>query len=241
MLSKQKIKLIKSLQIKKFRQEHKLFLVQGKKNIQELLASSFEIKELFLLQELVQELNLKDEVCEIVSQKELDSISSIQTNSGGVALVQIPKEEKTSIQQDWIIMLDRVQDPGNLGTIIRIADWYGINKIICSKDSVDIYNPKVVNSTMGSFTRVDVSYSSLQDYLVTNNSPVYAALLEGDSIYELDKKKKGVILLGNESKGVSSDLIPFVTHKVSIPRIGGAESLNVAVASGIICDNLLRV
>ena len=240
MLSKQRIKFIKSLQIKKFRQEHKLFLVQGKKNIQELLKSQFIIETLFLTETLLDEIGDVPIDYELVSQKELDSISSMQTNSGGVAIVQYPREKKKFNLKEWALVLDRIQDPGNLGTIIRIADWYGLKKIICSNDSVDVFNPKVINATMGSFARVEVLYTDLEKYLTDCHIPIYGAFLRGNSVYDIKPASEGLIVLGNESQGISANISSLINQRIMIPRRGEAESLNVAVATGIICDNFFR-
>jgi len=237
-ISKAQIKFIKSLQIKKFRNEHKQFIVQGKKNILELLKSNHKLEQLYVTESFFHESRLSNNNFELVSQKELEQISSFQSNNAGLAIVKIPENEYLTVNNDWILVLDQVKDPGNLGTIIRIADWYGINKIVCSEDCVDVYNPKVISASMGSFCRVKVFYTELESYLNKQSEVIFGALLEGSSVYQANKFKKGYLLMGNESQGISSNLKKFISHKVCIPRIGEAESLNVAVATGIICDNL---
>jgi TrmH family RNA methyltransferase len=144
----------------------------------------------------------------------------------------IPKET------GWIIALDTIQDPGNMGTILRIADWFGINTIICSPQCVDIYNHKVIQSGMGAHLRVAVEYKELDTFFKTNHLPVYAALLNGENLFHVKSKQAGIILIGNESKGIAPELLPFASHPITIPRIGGAESLNAGVATGIIAAYL---
>jgi len=239
-ISKAQIKFIKSLQIKKFRSEHKKFIVQGKKNVLELLMSDYQVHQLYATESFLPDLESTKFQAEIISQNELEKISSFQSNSTALAIVEMPQNDYIEVNNDWAIVLDQVKDPGNLGTIIRIADWYGIKKIICSLDCVDAYNPKVISASMGSFCRVHVFYTELNSYLKKQKEAIFGALLDGESIYKTKQIKTGYLLMGSESQGISSDLKKYITNKVSIPRIGEAESLNVAVATGIICDNLLR-
>jgi TrmH family RNA methyltransferase len=151
---------------------------------------------------------------------------------------QQPPKLPPVIKNKISIVLDGIQDPGNLGTIIRIADWFGISQIVCSMDTVELYNPKVIQSTMGSFVRVNVWYDQPEDFLKTLNVPVLGALLNGKSIYETEKLKEGVLVIGNESKGIRENVLKWITDPVTIPRIGGAESLNAAVATGIIISHI---
>ena len=146
---------------------------------------------------------------------------------------------KPVVKNHCILALDGIQDPGNMGTILRIADWFGINQLVCSMDCVDIYNTKVVQSTMGSITRVQCWYTNLNEWLAGVEVPIYGALLNGKNVYDVEKMKEGIIVIGNESKGIRSDVFSFITHPVTIPKKGSAESLNAAVATGIILSHLL--
>lgn len=244
MLSKRLIKYFKSLQLKKFRKQERKFLVEGAKGVTELLKSDLEIEYLLLttnfLQELPADIKVRGEVIE-VTEKELVQVGTFQSNNAGLAVVAMPEDSSLSIAPDELVVaLDDIRDPGNLGTIIRIADWYGITKVICSKECADVFNPKVINASMGSFTRVQVWYEELKDFLENADQTVFGALLEGENIYQCDLKPAGILLMGNESKGIHPDLISLVTQPIHIPRRGGAESLNVSVATAVILDNFFR-
>lgn len=244
MLSKRLIKYFKSLQLKKYRRQERKFLVEGAKGVTELLKSGLEVEFLLLTadfkRELESVLTLRGELIE-VSEKELVQAGTFQSNNAGLAIACMPDESSLTIgEEELVIALDDIRDPGNLGTIIRIADWYGIAKVICSKECADVFNPKVVNASMGSFTRVQVWYEELSDFLSKTNQTVYGALLAGENIYQSDLKPAGILLMGNESKGIQPDLIPLITQPVHIPRRGGAESLNVSVATAVILDNFFR-
>lgn len=246
MLSKSQISFIKSLHQKKYRKEHGLFLVEGIKSIQEFIHSSYQIHSIFynseqsnLLPKLPANINLFE-----VNNVELGKISTLQTPQGFLAILHMPKDRKInpkSLQNQFTLVLDGVQDPGNMGTIIRTADWFGFDKIICSEDTVEAYNPKTVQATMGSLARVEIYYENLPLFLESNNLPVFGALLDGQSIYKTDWGNKGLIVLGNEGKGISSEVISKINNPVTIPRIGAAESLNVAVSAAIFCAELVRV
>jgi len=238
-ISKAQIKFIKSLQIKKFRQEHGQFIVQGKKNILELIDSNYSIKQVYATDTFYSELLTTNVPIETISQKELEQISSFQSNKTALAIVDIPPNDYIEANNDWVIVLDQVKDPGNLGTIIRIADWYGVSKLVCSPDCVDSYNPKVINASMGSFCRVKTYYTALEPYLAKQKEAIFGALLEGKPIYTSIKPTSGYLLMGSESHGIAETLKKHINHQVSIPRLGKAESLNVAVATAILCDNLL--
>lgn len=244
MLSKRLIKYFKSLQLKKYRRQERKFLVEGAKGVSELLKSGLDIEYLLLTahfrSELEAELSLRGEVLD-VTEKELVQVGTFQSNNAGLAVASMPEEAALSInKQELVLALDDIRDPGNMGTIIRIADWYGITKVICSKQCADVYNPKVINASMGSFTRVQVLYEELGDFLKQADQTVYGALLEGENIYESRLKPSGILLMGNESKGIQPDLIPLINQPVHIPRRGGAESLNVSVATAVILDNFFR-
>ncbi len=244
MLSKRLIKYFKSLQLKKYRRQERKFLVEGAKGVTELLKSGLEVEYLLLAADFRAELetvvSLKGEVLD-VSEKELIQVGTFQSNNAGLAVASMPEEQALSLDEDELALaLDDIRDPGNLGTILRIADWYGITRVICSKECADVFNPKVVNASMGSFSRIQVWYEELEDFLKETNLPVYGALLEGDNIYQTELKTSGILLMGNESKGIQPDLIPYITQPVHIPRRGGAESLNVSVATAVILDNFFR-
>ncbi len=242
MLSKREIKFIRSLQLKKFRDEERLFVVEGAKNLLELISSDFEIEKLAVTEKFHHKYEAKLTKLSIeptiTSQQNIEAAGTFKSNDSGLAVVK-QRAISTQISNDgYILALDQVKDPGNMGTIIRTADWFGIKTIWCSMDSVDVYNPKVINSTMGSFTRVNVNYLDLNKALSSYDYPVYGALLEGTPIKEVTFDSNGVILMGNESQGIHQELLQFITHPVYIPKFGGAESLNVGVATGIICSQV---
>lgn len=244
MLVKSKVKYIQSLGQKKFRQEEGVFIAEGPKLVLELLLSvPGNIVEVFAVKEWVVEhqKQLVSFTCTEVPEQELEKISQLATPNMVLALVKniepvIPKEVKGQV----VLALDGIQDPGNLGTIIRIADWFGITQIICSEDSADVFNPKVVQSTMGSIARVRVSYTSLVEWLSgLDDVTIYATVLEGQDVTTMKKISSGVLLIGNESKGISPEILKLANATVTIPRKGGAESLNAAVATGIVLSHLI--
>ncbi|MFN0189860.1 MAG: TrmH family RNA methyltransferase [Bacteroidia bacterium] len=251
MLSKALIKQIRSLQIKKFRDSERLFVVEGPKMLTELIASpQWKIDQVYSIDD-----SLVEEICPsapstIVTDKELDQISGLSTPNKVLATVhyKAEKDDKVKISSGFHLLLDKIQDPGNLGTIIRVADWFGVDGLVCSTDSVDFYNPKVIQASMGSVFRVSIQYVNLASFLGENSKsvklPVYAAMLEGENLYNSPLSKDGFLLMGNESKGVDDLLNKFITNKIHIPSgksIGPkAESLNVAIASAIICSEWAR-
>lgn len=246
MLSKSQISFIKSLHQKKYRKEHGLFIVEGIKSIKEFIQSSYQIHTLFynseqynLLPKLPANINLFE-----VKNAELDKISTLQTPQSFLALVYIPKNKELALKalkNQFTLVLDGVQDPGNMGTIIRTADWFGFKNVICSPDCVEVFNPKTVQATMGSLARVNVYEADLPTLLAENNIPVFGALLNGESIYKTEWGTEGLVILGNEGKGISSEVIKKINKPVTIPKIGEAESLNVAVSAAIFCAELVRV
>ncbi len=242
MLSKFQVKFVKSLHQKKARNSTHQFIVEGEKNVNELLHSGLNVNFIFGTAEWLDNNKAKiEKPVEIieVNEKELTQISTQVTPNKVLAVVEMPKYNLSHFDTNTVIGLENVQDPGNLGTIIRIADWYGIKNIICSEDTVDVYNPKVINSTMGSFCRVQVHYTDLKDYIRLSQKLVYAMVLDGFSIYATLFDANSMILFGNESQGLSETIQSVVSHPITIPRIGKAESLNVAVAAAIACDNFL--
>jgi TrmH family RNA methyltransferase len=246
MLSKSQISFIKSLHQKKYRKEHGLFIVEGIKSIKEFFQSSYQIHTIFynseqynLLPKLPANINLFE-----VKNAELDKISTLQTPQGFLALVHIPKNKELDLKElknEFTLVLDGVQDPGNMGTIIRTADWFGFKNIICSADCVEVFNPKTVQATMGSLARINVYEADLPALLEKNTIPVFGALLDGESIYKTQWGAEGLVILGNEGKGISAEVIKKINKPVTIPKIGEAESLNVAVSAAIFCAELVRV
>jgi TrmH family RNA methyltransferase len=244
MLTNKQIKLINSLHSKKGRKESDLFLVEGEKGIQELFSSHYVIKLLVLNETQTNFLDqIKDVEIVFVSEEELIKLSSLTTNTFGFAVVQAVFYELPIFRFDdqMTLVLDGVRDPGNLGTIIRICDWYGVKQVILSSDSTEFYNPKVISASMGSFSRIKFLYTELDEFLKKQaHLPVIAAKLDGVSIYSYTFPSAGFLVMGNESVGIRPNLLPYFTDSISIPRIGMAESLNVAISTGIILDNFRR-
>ncbi len=244
MLSKQKIKDIQTLGQKKFRQQERLFIAEGPKLVKELLdADASMLEEVLALKEWItdnEKILVKITVTEI-TETELERISQLTTPNKVLAIVRQFEEDKEIITKGRITLaLDGIQDPGNLGTIIRTADWFGIEQIVCSNDSAEVYNPKVVQATMGSIARVKVIYTDLNQWLVEQKDiSIYATTLEGEDVTAVKKIKEGVIIFGNESKGISPDILNLATVKLTIPKKGKAESLNAAVAAGVLLEYLV--
>jgi RNA methyltransferase, TrmH family len=240
MLSKNDVKYIQSLCHKRQRDEDKLFIAEGPKMVEEILNSNFEIVQVYAVNEWLNENRHVSAPVTEISHVELEKISTLQTPNKVVVVARQKQLQNEPVLSGKVsIVLDGIQDPGNLGTIIRIADWFGIDQLIASNDTADVYNAKVVQSTMGSICRVSVWYKSLPEWFAGIKAPVYGALLNGKSIYETAKVEEGIIVIGNESKGIREGIIERVTHPVTIPRFGGAESLNAAVATGIIVSHLV--
>ncbi len=250
MLSKNTIKHINALKQNKFRDEYQQFIAEGDKLVSELLTSNFKIIEIFAVKEWLDKHKIVDNIAITeVTVSELERISGLTTPNMVLALVEIPQQQSinASIFDKLILVLDEIKDPGNLGTIIRIADWFGISNIVCSNHSVDVYNPKVVQATMGSIARVNVQYADLHDFFknAPKNVPIYGTLLNGENIYTQPLSKNGIIIIGNESKGISNELLPFITNKLCIPSYAEnqenkAESLNAAIATSIVCAEFRR-
>ena len=241
MLSKARIKFIKSLQIKKYRKQEQCFIVQGAKSVRELIDSDFETLMVIGTPGFLSGLpGIRSKVFE-ATEAELKTIGEFQSNDAGLAIARMKPDEPVRVREgEFALALDDIRDPGNLGTIIRTADWYGVRTIIASPETADLYNPKVITATMGSFTRVKVHYEDLSGFLNTSEKRIYGALLEGRSIYDESFDEGGIILIGNESRGISTELLPFVTDQITIPRFGHAESLNAAIATAVILDNIKR-
>lgn len=240
MLSKNNIKLIKSLEHKKYRIQHQLFVVEGQKSVLEFLKSNFQLEKIFTTKADFKT-DLADKI-EIITEADLKKISFVKTPNQVLAIFKIPSTKKIDVN-NLILALDSINDPGNLGTIIRLCDWFGIEQIICSKDTVDCYNPKVVQSTMGSLARVQLIYADLNEFISSYNGPVYGAFMDGNNIYKSDISKNGVIVMGNEANGINPEIEKLITQKISIPAFGRhqeTESLNVATATAIILSEFRR-
>jgi RNA methyltransferase, TrmH family len=241
MLSNNLSKFIKSLQLKKYRAEHSCFFVEGRVNVLEVVRSNFNVKMVLVTQEFFDEVKenaLPNLQIELVKESDLEKNGTFKSNNFGLAVVEIPQNTDLNYNPgEWSLAYDQINDPGNFGTIIRTADWFGIKNIYCSLDSVDLYNPKVVNSTKGSFTRVKVHYVDLNEFLADKN--FVTAEMDGKNLYDFKWEQGGVILMGNESHGVDKSLSKKATVKLTIPKIGDAESLNVAVASAIFCSDMV--
>ncbi|SDR92160.1 RNA methyltransferase, TrmH family [Formosa sp. Hel1_31_208] len=236
MLTKSHVKLITSLKQKKFRQEHQLFVVEGIKGIQEFLNSNFELYQLFSTEAV-----FNAEII-LISEKELQKISFLKSPNTALAIFRIPAVVQKELN-GLIVALDDVRDPGNLGTIIRLCDWFGIHNLLCSQSTVDCYNPKVVQATMGSLTRVHIQYVDLEGVLEDYQNEVYGTFMDGETIYSETLPSSCVIIMGNEANGISEPVKRLVTKKISIPRFGNlqaTESLNVATATAIILSEFKR-
>lgn len=242
MLSKAKIKFIKSLQLKKYRKQEQCFVVQGAKSVQELLNSDFDVVMVLGTEScLGGGRGSKNAEVITVSEKELEGLSEFQTNDAALAVARLKQNEPISPKADeFVLVLDDIRDPGNLGTIIRTGDWFGITQIVASSETADFYNPKVISATMGSFARVKIFYTDLAPYLAACSRPVYGAYLEGVDVHSVKFGKGGMIVIGNESRGIAPELEKYITNKITIPRYGNAESLNAGIATAVILDNVRR-
>ncbi len=238
MVSKSQIKLITSLQQKKYRDKEGLFIAEGPKITSELIDAGLKLHSYFSTE--ISELHANDNY--LVTEAELQKISGLKTANKSLALFEIPNQ-KTALSEGLIVALDAIRDPGNLGTIIRLCDWFGVTQIVCSLDTADCYNSKVVQATMGSIARINVQYLDLTEYLNNSSLPVYGGLLNGSNIYTTMLPKQAIIVMGNEANGISEDIINFLTHKITIPQFGieqKTESLNVATATAILLSEFKR-
>nr|WP_315199737.1 RNA methyltransferase [uncultured Flavobacterium sp.] len=240
MLSKNQIKLISSLQQKKYRFANQLFFAEGVKVIQELVKSNFELEHLYTTKDDFKEIPSHTKM--LISENELNKISALTTPNTCLAVFKIPLERKI-IESGLVLALDSVRDPGNMGTILRLCDWFGIQQLVCSKETVDIYNPKVVQATMGSITRVNVNYVDLDAFLEKTKLPVFGTFMDSDDIYKTALPQEGIIVMGNEANGISGSIEKLITKRITIPRFGElqiTESLNVATATAIILSEFRR-
>ncbi|MBL3549210.1 TrmH family RNA methyltransferase [Chryseobacterium sp. KMC2] len=238
MLTAHTIKILQSLDKKKFRQKYNLFLVEGNKIICELPNSNIKVKEIFSTDP--QKLDRTDIPVSHISENELKKISFLKTPKDSVAACYLAAEERME-DKNIQLVLDGIQDPGNLGTIIRLADWFGIEQIICSEDTVDFYNPKVIQASMGSFTRVNIIYTDLVEYLSETDNVNIGTDMDGESIYSFERPEKINLILGNEGNGMRPETEALLQQRITIPRFGSSqstESLNVSMAAGIILGQL---
>lgn len=238
MVTKSQIKHIAGLKQKKYRNLHGLFVAEGQKMVKELLNAGFTPYALFAED--------PKKLCgatatAIVSPSEIKQMSSLNTPNGVLGVFYQP-QPRSITPEDWVVALDAVRDPGNLGTIIRLCDWFGIRHVLCSPDTVDCYNPKVLQATMGSIARVNLVYGNLCQYLKAINLPLYGACMEGKSVYTRQLPKSGILLMGSEAHGISKNLQPLLTQRIAVPQFGHttAESLNVATATAILLSEIRR-
>ena len=247
MFTKGQASIIKSLHDKKYRQNSGLFLVEGEKSVAETLDSDFEIKTLLATKPFYTKYAklIKDKkiTYEIVEPGEIENVSTLESNDSALAIVKqkAPEILSSEIAENEIVLaLDNIRDPGNFGTIIRIADWFGIKKVIASIGTVDLYNPKVISATKGSFTRVNIYYADLKNYLEETKAPILGAFMTGENVHKFTFPKKGILVMGNESNGISNEIENLIKQKVTIPAFNKTESLNVAIATAVLIDNWKR-
>lgn len=239
MLSKNQIRFITNLKQKKIRNEYQLFIVEGIKGVEELVNSELTLEHLYTTKAL--NLPINPEIVTLISENELKKISSLTTPNTCLAIFKQKKTEEIPAN-GLILALDDVRDPGNLGTIIRLCDWFGIRHLLCSQNTVDMYNPKVVQSTMGSITRVNIVYDALPAYL-KSGLPVFGTFMDGKNIYQQNLPNEGIIVMGNEANGISEEIENLIKERIAIPRFGEiqqTESLNVATATAIILSEFRR-
>lgn len=246
MISKSDVKYIQSLAHKKFREEEGLFIVEGVKMVEELL---FEYPEkmvhLYATQSWAVRLSQFGALqcpVSVIDDKILNRISQLKTPNEVLALVKVPQQTGVGIVKNGVtVVLDQLQDPGNLGTIIRTCDWFGVENIVCSTDTVDAFNHKTVQSAKGSLLRVNISYTDLSRFLSDQKAmPVYAAVLGGNSIHEVSFQQPAILVIGNEANGISKEILNFATEKITIPKKGKAESLNAAIATAVILSSMVK-
>jgi len=240
MVSKNQIKLITSLQQNKFRTAHQLFCAEGVKVIEELVHSTFELVHIYQTEAIFE--NVSPEKTTLISESDLKKISSLTNQNNCLAVFKIPPPTPI-VEKGLLIALDDIRDPGNLGTIIRLADWFGITQIVCSGQTVDVYNPKVVQASMGSLARVTINYVDLNYFIQKTKLPVYGTFMEGQTIYDEKLAHDGIIVMGNEGKGINPILEKYIKNRLTIPRFGElkeTESLNVATATAIILSEFRR-
>ena len=240
MVSKNQIKFISSLHLKKNRIANQLFIAEGVKVIQELLKSNFILEHLYFTEPLFDEVPLP--LKSLISESELKKISALSTPNNCLAVFKIPASMPI-LDKGLILALDDIRDPGNLGTILRLCDWFGISQVVCSEQTVDLYNPKVVQATMGSISRVNVGYVNLKSFLQNSSLPIFGTFMDGSNVYMEILPKEAIIIMGNEANGISPEVENTIKNRLTIPRFGDlqlTESLNVASATAIILSEFRR-
>jgi TrmH family RNA methyltransferase len=241
MVSKNQIKIITGLQQKKYRKQHQLFFAEGIKVVQELLKSNFDLHHLYTIDGAIFR-SIPSSKTTLITEGELKKISALATPNTCLAVFHIPPEKQVTVE-GLVVALDDIRDPGNLGTIIRLCDWFGIAQVLCSEQCADIYNPKVVQATMGSLARVNVVYTDLSDFISETTLPVFGTFMDGEDIYRQTLPENGIIVLGNEANGISPLIEKLVDNRIAIPRFGNmrkTESLNVATATAIVLSEFRR-
>ncbi|MBQ4864508.1 RNA methyltransferase [Pseudoalteromonas sp. MMG013] len=241
MISKNQSKLLRALAQKKYRKQHQLYLVQGEKNVLELLDAGLKIEQLFATAEFLSSYQPKLQGVNVTEadSESLTKVSTLVSNSAAIAVVPFPKGSEIDTS-GMVLALDGVSDPGNLGTIIRVADWYGLKQVIVSEDCADHLNPKVISATMGSFVRINVVRCDLTEFLASYSGAIYGAYLNGENVHKTAFSTQGVLVMGSESHGIREPVSKYINTPITIPAFGVAESLNVAMATGIILDNIKR-
>ncbi|MDR2223261.1 MAG: RNA methyltransferase [Flavobacteriaceae bacterium] len=241
MVTKNQIKLIKSLHQKKYRKEHQLFIAEGVKVIKELIQSAFVLEAIYVTETI--DFGSNGSKIHQVSIAEMEKMSALTSPSNCLAVFHCINQKEVDYS-DLVVALDDIRDPGNMGTIIRLCDWFGVKHIICTKETVDIYNPKVIQATMGSITRVNIVYGDLSHFIHSSEEiAVFGTFMDGDNIYQQQLPTKGIIVFGNEANGISKEIEQQVTKRIAIPRFGDlqqTESLNVAMASSIVLSEFRR-
>ncbi|MEQ8238352.1 MAG: RNA methyltransferase [Cyclobacteriaceae bacterium] len=243
-LSSKQAKMIKALKIKKFRQQERLFIVEGKKNVLELLSSKFKIKFLVgtntYFETIKGKVALDQSKCLLASPSELSSLGTLSTNNDCIAVVEYGSEDESDNHSDHMFLFDGINDPGNLGTIIRTLDWFGYNHLICSRETTDHYSPKVVNTSKGSFFRTKIEIANLEEVIARSSRKVYLVEMNGKPISTLNSEvlQPSIFVMGSESHGISNALKALGSESITIPSFGSAESLNVGIATGILCYQL---
>jgi TrmH family RNA methyltransferase len=240
MVSKNQIKLISSLHQKKFRQSQNLFIAEGQKVIQELLDANFCLEHLYQTELLFA--GVSSVKTTLIDFNNLKKISALTVPNNCLAIFKIPNP-KPIIENGVLLALDNIRDPGNFGTILRLCDWFGIKQVLCSKATVDLYNPKVIQATMGSVARVNITYLDLKLFLENTKLPVFGTFMDGENIYKTDLPNHGIIVMGNEANGISKEIETVINKKLTIPRFGNlqrTESLNVATATAIVLSEFNR-
>ncbi len=241
MLSKNQIKLITSLKHKKYRIELQLFVAEGIKGVNEFLYSNSKLEKLFCTEDVYSSFKKFDP--QIISETELSKISGLTTPNKVLGLFKIPEVAKID-EEGLILMLDDINDPGNLGTIIRLCDWFGVKQLVCSNNTVDCYNQKVVQATMGSLVRIPITYCDLKEFLKQTKLPIYGALMDGENVYSMGLEQNAILVMGNESNGISQKIASLINTQITIPRYNKktiTESLNVATATAILLNEFRRI